>query len=346
MASSAARQIELPEAFTGGAEPIRARPAPVVIPIELLRLPGRPINLDNCFVAIDNLPFGVRLTAGVTNDESTWLLTPRQMEEVALVVPSAETESFNVSVRIVMLDPDGYDFATTIARFDVMARVEPGPRGIAPPVELDFRRFCGGSTGWFEARFGTTEVPTLRLVDSEDELLSSGQAAHGEKSGAEPRLGVIEQMIMAARVEWEAEENARFARGQEQWQELEDQRRAIQNIEADDRLSRLLAEAEERWQVKECERLFTAELAWQTAENERIAAHDVRWHAKMAQVYSVLASRGIEIPPELLDVHAALTGVALPLEIKPPRRWPNMVREWRLAAAIVLAVGVTALLSF
>jgi len=45
-------------------------------------------------------------------------------------------------------------------------------------------------------------------------------------------------------------------------------------------------------------------------------------------------------------VHAALTGVALPLEIKQPRRWPKMVREWRLAAAIVLAVGVTALLSF
>ncbi len=337
--------MELPEAFTSGAEPIRARPAPVVIPIELLKLPGRPINLDNCFVAIDNLPFGVRLTAGVTNDETTWLLTPRQMEEVALVVPSAETGSFNVSVRIVMLDPDGYDFATTVARFDVMARVEPGPRGIAPPLELDFRRFCGGATGWFEARFGTTEVPTLRLVDSEDELLSGGQG-QGEAAGAAPRLGVIEQMMMAARVEWEAEENARFARSQEQWQELEDQRRAIQNIEADDRLSRLLAEAEERWQVKESERLFTAELAWQLAENERMAAHDVRWHAKMAQVYSVLASRGIEIPAELLDVHATLTGVPLPLEIKPPRPWPKVLQEWRWAAAIVLAAGMTALLSF
>lgn len=343
MSTSAARQLGLPEAFASGAEPIRARPAPVVIPISLLKLPGRPINLDNCFVAVDNLPFGVRLTAGVTNDESTWLLTPRQMEEVALVVPSPETDSFNLSVRIVMLDPDGYDFATTIARFDVLARVEPGPRGMAPPVELDFRRFCGGAAGWFEARFGTTEVPTLRLVDSEDELVPGGQA-RGEAAGAEPRLGVIEQMIMAARVEWEAEENARFARAQEQWQELEDQRRAIQNTEADDRLSRLLAEAEERWQVKESERLFIAELAWQTAENERIAAHDVRWHAKMAQVYSVLASRGIEIPPELLDVHAALTGVAL--EINPPRHWPKMVREWRWAAAIVLAAGMTALLSF
>ncbi|MFM9842219.1 MAG: hypothetical protein ACKVOI_04540 [Dongiaceae bacterium] len=345
MSTSAARQLGLPEAFASGAEPIRARPAPVVIPISLLKLPGRPINLDNCFVAVDNLPFGVRLTAGVTNDESTWLLTPRQMEEVALVVPSPETDSFNLSVRIVMLDPDGYDFATTIARFDVLARVEPGPRGMAPPVELDFRRFCGGAAGWFEARFGTTEVPTLRLVDSEDELVPGGQA-RGEAAGAEPRLGVIEQMIMAARVEWEAEENARFARAQEQWQELEDQRRAIQNTEADDRLSRLLAEAEERWQVKESERLFIAELAWQTAENERIAAHDVRWHAKMAQVYSVLASRGIEIPPELLDVHLALTGAALPLEINPPRHWPKMVREWRWAAAIVLAAGMTALLSF
>jgi hypothetical protein len=343
---SAARQLDLPEAFASGAEPIRARPAPVVIPIELLKLPGRPINLDNCFVAIDNLPFGVRLTAGVTNDETTWLLTPRQMEEVALVVPSADAESFNVSVRIVMLDPDGYDFATTIARFDVLARVEPGPRGIAPPVQLDFRRFCGGTTGWFEARFGTTEVPTLRLVDSEDELLSSGKGADGETSGPEPRLGVIEQMIMAARVEWEAEENARFERSQEQWQELEDQRRAIQNIEADDRLSRLLAEAEERWHSKISERLFTAEQAWQAAENERLAAHDVRWQTKMAQIFSILASRGIAIPPELLEAQAALPGAEAPAVIKLPRPWLRFAQEWRLAAAIVLAVCVTALLTF
>ena len=343
---SAARQLDLPEAFASGAEPIRARPAPVVIPIELLKLPGRPINLDNCFVAIDNLPFGVRLTAGVTNDETTWLLTPRQMEEVALVVPSADAESFNVSVRIVMLDPDGYDFATTIARFDVLARVEPGPRGIAPPVQLDFRRFCGGTTGWFEARFGTTEVPTLRLVDSEDELLSSGKGAAGETSGPEPRLGVIEQMIMAARVEWEAEENARFERSHEQWQELEDQRRAIQNIEADDRLSRLLAEAEERWHSKISERLFTAEQAWQAAENERLAAHDVRWQTKMAQIFSILASRGIAIPPELLEAQAALPGAEAPPVVNLPRPWSRFAQEWRLAAAIVLAICVTALLTF
>jgi hypothetical protein len=253
-----------------------------------------------------------------------------------------------LDVRIVMLDPDGYDFATTIARMDVLARVEPGPRGVAPPVELDFRRFCGGATGWFEARFGTTEsVPVLRLVDTEDELRAGDQMAEGGMAAAaEPRLGVIEQMMMAARVEWEAEENARFGRAQEQWQELEDQRRAIQNIEADDRLSRLLAEAEERWHSKESERLFAAEQAWQAAENERLDAHEVRWQAKMAQVFSVLSSRGIEIPPELLEAQAALTGTPMPLARPPRPSWMQQAREWRWAAAIMLAVGVTALLSF
>lgn len=328
----------------------------MVIPIALLKLPGRPVSLDNCFIAFDNLPFGVRLTSGVTNDDATWLLTPRQLEEVALVVPSAEMEDFDVSVRIVMLDPDGYDFATTIARMDVLARVEPGPRGVAPPVELDFRRFCGGATGWFQARFGTTEeVPTLRLVDSEEELLPGGQAASGGADGAEPRLGVIEQMMMAARVEWEAEENARFSRAQEQWRELEDQRRAIQNIEAEDRLNRLLEEAAEQWEVHESERLFTAERAWQAAENERLAAHDARWQAKMAQVFSVLGSRGIKIPMELLEAQVALTGGPLPPApplpmpppvVRPPRQMPEFVREWRWTAAFMFAAVMTALLSF
>lgn len=327
----------------------RVRAVPVIIPIALVKLPGRPINLENCFIAIDNLPFGVRLTAGVSNDEATWLLTPRQMEEVALVVPGDRLDSFPVSVRIVMLDPDGYEFATTIARFDVLARVEPGSKGVAPPLELDFRRFCGGTAGWYQARFGSTEpVPVLRLVDSEDEL-SGATKLPGEGAETEPRLGVIEQMTLAARAEWEAEENARFARAQEQWQELEEQRRAIQNIEADDRLSRLLAEAEQRWRDGETERLAAAEKAWLAAENERMAAHEIRWQSKMAQIFSVLASHGIEVPGEVLEaqaLHDAAPGAIAPETII--RHLPAGLSPagWRLAAAIALVACFTALVSF
>lgn len=328
----------------------RVRAAPVIIPIALVKLPGRPINLENCFIAIDNLPFGVRLTAGVSNDEATWLLTPRQMEEVALVVPGGHLDSFPVSVRIVMLDPDGYDFAATIARFDVLARVEPGPKGVAPPLELDFRRFCGGATGWFQARFGSTEsVPVLRLVDTEEELHGATHPRAGDGDAAEPRLGVIEQMTLAARAEWEAEENARFARAQEQWQELEEQRRAIQNIEADDRLSRLLAEAEQRWRDGENDRIAAAERAWLAAENERMAAHEIRWQSKMAQIFSVLASHGIEVPAEVLEaqaLHDAAPGAVAPKTIQ--RRLPVRLSPagWRLAAAIALVACFTALVSF
>lgn len=327
----------------------RVRAAPVIIPIALRKVPGRPINLENCFIAIDNLPFGVRLTAGVSNDEATWLLTPRQMEEVALVVPNGHLESFTVSIRIVMLDPDGYEFATTIARFDALAKVEPGPKGVAPPLELDFRRFCCGTAGWYQARFGSTEpVPVLRLVDSEDELTGATKLP-GEETEAAPRLGVIEQMTLVARAEWEAEENARFARAQEQWHELEEQRRAIQNIEADDRLSRVLADAEERWRGGEAERLAAAEKAWLAAENERMAAHEIRWQSKMAQIFSVLASHGIQVPAEVVEaqaLHDAAPGAIAPAAIHRRRAAHLSPAGWRLAAAIVLVACFTALISF
>ena len=345
----ALKQNELPIPAGNDPDYDRVKSAPVIIPIALQKLPGRPINLENCFIAIDNLPFGVRLTAGVSNDEATWLLTPRQLEEVALVVPAGHLESFPVSLRIVMLDPDGYEFATTIARFDVLAKAEPGPKGVAPPLELDFRRFCGGTAGWYQARFGSTEsVPVLRLVDSEDELRGATKLPSDE-AAAGPRLGVIEQMTLAARAEWEAEENARFARAQEQWQELEEQRRAIQNIEADDRLSRLLAEAEERWRGGETERLAAAEKAWLAAENERMAAHEIRWQSKMAQIFSVLASHGIEVPAEVLEaqaLHDATPGAVAPTALRrqiPARLSPA---AWRLAAAIALVACFTALISF
>jgi len=347
----AIKQDELLIPAGGDPDYDRLRAAPVVIPIALKKLPGRPVNLENCFVAIDNLPFGVRLTAGVSNDEATWLLTPRQMEEVALVVPPGHLDSFPVSLRIVMLDPEGYDFAATIARFDVLAKVEPGPKGVAPPLELDFRRFCGGTTGWYQARFGGDEsVSVLRLVDSEDELRAADAARQsGEADAAEPRLGVIEQMMLAARAEWEAEEDARVVRTQEQWQELEQQRRAIQNIEADDRLSRLLAEAEERWRAGETERLAAAERAWLAAENERMAAHEVRWQSKMAQIFSVLASHGIQVPTEVLEaqaLHDAVPGTIPPTAIRRQRPGILSPAGWRLAAAIALVACVTALISF
>jgi hypothetical protein len=311
------------------------RSGPVVIPIELRKLPGRPINLDNCFIAVDNLPFGVRLTAGVTNEASTWLLTPRQMEEVALVVAEGHHEPFPLSLRIVMLDPDGYDFAATVARFDVLVQVQPGPRGVVPPLELDFRRFCGGGTGWFEARFGSSDkVPTLRLVDKEEELILPPRSGDGGGEDGNAPLGVLEQMVLAARAEWEADEAARFARAREQWQEAEEQRRAIQNLEADDRLSRLLAEAE---------------LRWRAAEEERVAAHDIRWQSKMAQVFSVLSKHKIEIPAELLDAQTPPKPPAAAQTPKNARRVRDCdmaPSDWRIAAALFLAACVTVLFTF
>jgi len=121
-------------------------------------------------------------------------------------------------------------------------------------------------------------------------------------------------------------------------------------------LSRLLAEAEERWEIRESERLFTAERAWQAAENERLAAHDARWNAKMAQIFSGLASRGIKIPADLLEAQASLTGgfppapsplqTLLPPVVRQPRQMPEFVREWRWTAAFMFAAFMTALLSF
>ena len=329
--------------------PERSADGPVIIPIALRKLPGRPINLDNCFIAVDNLPIGVQFTAGVTNEQGTWLLTPRQMEEVALVVSSNHLDSFPVSLRIVMFDPDGYEFASTVARFDVLAKVAPGARGVAPALELDFRRFCAGTTGWYQARFGSVEsVPVLRLIDSEEELPAGARRKADDPAEGEPRLGVIEQMMLAARAEWDAEENARFSHAREQWLELEEQRRTIQNAEADDRLSRLLSEAEQRWRGAEVDRIALAEKVWRAAEDERIAAHDARWQAKMAQVFSVLSTHGIEIPAALLEVQGAVSepGAAMPKATQRERPAFLSPAGWRLAAAFVLVASLAALISF
>jgi hypothetical protein len=350
MHSHAVNQADPGEMASSATVPAASIPPATIVPIVLRKIPGRPLNLDNCFIAIDNLPFGVRLTAGVSNDESTWLLTPRQLEEAALVVPHADVGPFPVALRVVMLDPDGYDFAATVARLDVSARVEPNSNGVCKPLELDFRRFCDGAKGWYQARFGGGDVPVLRLVDRQEQQSSLPESAGGGGIGT-ARLGVVEQVMLAARAEWEAEEEARFARAQARWQELEAGRRALQQAEADARLKRALAEAESRWRKEDAERFAAAERAWQAAEAERLSAHEMRWQAKVAQILSVLGAPAADDRSAPRDARAAgsIGGENVASGASPRRRRHGaddaQIPQWLGFAAILAAICLAAIVA-
>src|SRR5262245_17723280 len=74
---------------------------------------------DGVYVVISAVPVGARLSAGRSNGNFTWSLLPAELENLSLFMPSSHTE-VTLTVSIVTPDPDGYEFASTSAQFNII----------------------------------------------------------------------------------------------------------------------------------------------------------------------------------------------------------------------------------
>src|SRR5262249_26397017 len=86
-------------------------------------------GVDGIYIVVADMPLGVRLSAGRCNSDFTWSLAPDEIEDLSVIVPDSAEQEFTLTVRVVTPDPDGYDFASTTAQFNVVV----GPGGSAVP---------------------------------------------------------------------------------------------------------------------------------------------------------------------------------------------------------------------
>jgi hypothetical protein len=163
--------------------------------------------IDGVYLVVEDIPSDVRLSAGRCNGNETWSLGPGELDKLHAVVPSARSGSFALRVRVLCPDPCGYEYANTVAQFDIVidrdaARASglpkrmPDAKDVAPLAKTVVAAACGETAA--------TEGRALMVI--------ADPSAPGDwRAVAERRLTDDELTVARMHAEWEAVEQQRSA---------------------------------------------------------------------------------------------------------------------------------------
>src|SRR5882672_5892314 len=105
------------------------------------KLRGVPVDLETAvanlhvspdvIIRVEDVPSDARLSAGdatsglVTGEEgqdkmSVWSLKVADLPDLHLLTSSPEPINYPLTIRVLMPDPDGYAYASTVAKFDIL----------------------------------------------------------------------------------------------------------------------------------------------------------------------------------------------------------------------------------
>lgn len=255
--------------------------------------PDRPIRLDlhpalavlgyydGVYVVISDMPNGARLSAGRSNGNFTWSLLPAELEDLSLMLP-AERPDVVLTVSIITPDPDGYEFASTSAQFNIIVAdgVSTIPfsslRRIEPLHQQDWPGLLQRAVDASRARFSPHAADDHHAAPARAAPAGEVAPAAAPPAALEQDNAAQAHLLAAARLEWRADEEARFARARARWEADAGDARARLVEELAERHAQDLRDAEARWHVREQERLIVHEALW----SARLAAQEIHWRSE------------------------------------------------------------------
>jgi hypothetical protein len=263
------------ETGDGQTAAVRDRDHRRVIPLDLRAPLSRLGALDGIYIVVENMPTGARLSAGRCNGDLSWSLAPDELAGLQLILPDPH-RSFALTIRILTPDPQGYDFASTLAKFDLFGTTdgEPTVPALGQPVWV-------GSNDWpqmvrqaYARHQASHDQQTYgrgaRGVDARrthiDRSLPSEAASTARPRIEEQRLS-DEARIAALCAEWRAEEALRLERARADWE----------------------VEWREKWHMREQElvahhalALAAAEASWRARQGTLVASLEAQCSARLA----------------------------------------------------------------
>jgi hypothetical protein len=231
---------------------------------------------DGIYVVVEDVPAGIRLSAGRCNGDDTWSLAPGELDGLHAILPPDRIEPFLLSVRILTPDPCGYDYASTTAKFEIIVLPD---RESAVAVAA---RNPTGASAWPRSR------PAQPALQSDS-------------------ITADDRRLTAARAEWQVEEEVRFARARRYWESTEEERWLSRESELRAQLAAELADAEARWARREANRVSAVEAHW----GARLAASQARWRAHEEQ-HQCLALPAQPTKPESMRFRRFIASLAAP----------------------------------
>jgi hypothetical protein len=194
--------------------------------------------IDGVYVVLEDIPPGVRFSAGRCNgDDDTWSLAPGELEGFYATLPGTRMRAFILTVRVLTPDPCGYEYASTTGTFDVVIEPSTTPTAVAA----------------FPRRQQTKPLGSIVALPDDSRVTA-------------------DRRLAAARAEWQEEAAFQLERARTQWEATACERWAAQEAALRTQRALDLAEAEARWRRREADRIAMAEAQW----NARAATREMR----------------------------------------------------------------------
>jgi hypothetical protein len=276
-----------------GAEAAGDRGIRRFIPLDLRAPLSRLGALDGFYIVVENMPTGARLSAGRCNGDLSWSLAPDELAGLQLILPDGAHRPFALTIRILTPDPQGYDFASTLAKFELFGATDGEP----PTIPTVGQPVQGYGTDWpqmvrqayarhqashDQRKHGRGERGADTPRTPVDRSLPPGAAPTDRPHIEEQRIS-DEARIAALCAEWRAEEELRLARARADWEAEWRENWRARELELGTRHALALAAAEASWRARQgtlvasleaqCSaRLATAELRWRSGAKEHHAA--------------------------------------------------------------------------
>src|SRR5262245_2021290 len=237
------------------------------------------LNLDpKVIIRVEDLPPGSLLSCGQGNSNNSWSLTLEDTNDVVFIAPQDDTsDSYPLSIRILMPDPDGFDYASTIHKFDILlsdtgsqsafTAIQPED-GKAEPAQLGALK-----DALAKARgLGDIKLNKKNALNFDEE---SAKAFEGQRSSAslqalfsaEQKEEDERRRVKDAEEEWRAHEERRLAEARADWM-IETEAKVVQAV------------AETRMQEEQ--KLLAAEARFREQLTEKLEDAKARWKAKSA----------------------------------------------------------------
>jgi len=163
--------------------------------------------IDGVYLVVEDIPSDVRLSAGRCNGNETWSLGPGELDKLHALVPSARSGPFALKVRVLCPDPCGYEYANTVAQFDIAVDRDSARATGLPKRMSDAKDVAPLAETVVAAACGETAAPEGRAL-----MVISDPSAHGDwRAVAERRLTDDELTVARMHAEWEAAEQQRSA---------------------------------------------------------------------------------------------------------------------------------------
>jgi hypothetical protein len=237
--------------------------------------------LEGIYIVVENMPTAARLSRGRCNSDLTWSLAPDEIDGLELIMLGKAHRPFALTVRILTPDPHGYEFASTLAKFDLF-----GTSDGEPAMVRGLSERARSAADWPQM---VRQAYARHRTQQEEQVPEPTRAGSIELTPDE-RIRIEQQRLSdevrltALRGEWQAEEELRLERAREDWDAKWWERWRTRELELSQRHAQVLAGVETAWKARESTLTASLDAQW----GARLAAVEAGWRSGA----SALGSRG------------------------------------------------------